>query len=140
MRRFWLAVLVMGFILNLAGWLGNVFLLGPMWAAVPEPPMASPFSPLLHEALTFVSDFVFAFVLCAVYCLARGGWRGSKLTLAVYCSALIWLCGVPMTYLALVNGGYLPAGVSIATTILALAGFIITSPLLPWLLPEKSGS
>jgi hypothetical protein len=30
MRRFVLAVLVMGFVLNLTGWAGNVFLLGSM--------------------------------------------------------------------------------------------------------------
>ena len=137
MARFWLAVLVTGFILNLTGWAGNVFLLGDMWNAAPAPPMPSPFPPLTHAILQFVSDFVFAFVLCAVYRLAAAGWRSSRLTLAVWCAILVWLGGVPMTYLGLVNGGYLPADVSIATTVLALVTFLVVAPLLPQLIRER---
>jgi len=44
---------------------------------------------------------------------------------------------VPMAYLGLVNGGYLPAGISVATTILALITFFIAAPLLPRLLPAE---
>jgi len=44
---------------------------------------------------------------------------------------------VPMCYLGLVNGGYLPVGVSIATTILALITFFIVTPLLPVFLPAR---
>jgi hypothetical protein len=90
--------------------------------------------PLLHSILQFVSDFVFAFVLCVVYRLASKGWDGSKMELAFLCATIVWLDGVPMTYLGLVNGGYLPVGVSIATALLALATFFVVAPLLPWLL------
>lgn len=138
MWRFIVAGLVIGFLLNLTGWAGNVFLLGSMWeqaGTLAPPPMHSPFPPLTHVILQFASDFVFAFVLCAVYRLARSAWRGSKMALAFLCGAIIWLGGVPMCYLGLVNGGYLPAGVSIATSILALATFFIVAPLLPLLLP-----
>jgi len=82
--------------------------------------------------LQFVSDFVFAFVLCVIYLLASKDWRGSKMTLAFLCSVTVWLGGVPMCYLGLVNGGYLPAGISVATTVLALVTFLIVAPLLPW--------
>jgi len=115
------ACLVIGFVLNLTGWAGNVFLLGSMWeqaGAVASPPMHSPFSPLTHAILQFVSDFVLAFVLCAVYWLASASWRRSRMALAFICGVIVWLGGVPMCYLGLVNGGYLPMGVSIATTIL----------------------
>src|ERR1700758_3287210 len=141
MRRFIIAGLVIGFVLNLTGWAGNVFLLGSMWeqaVAVAPPPMHTPFSPVVHAILQFVSDFVFAFVLCAVYRLTSSGWRGSKSALARLCGVIVWLGGVPMVYLGLVNGGYLPAGISIATTILALVTFFIVAPLLPFLLPERS--
>jgi len=85
MRRFIIAGLVIGFVLNLTGWAGNVFLLGSMWeqaGAVAPPPMHSPFSPLVHAILQFVADFVLAFVLCAVYRLAIASWRGSQMILA----------------------------------------------------------
>ena len=140
MWRFILAVLVTGFLLNLTGWAGNVFLLGSMWeqaGAVAPPPLASPFSPGVHAILQFVSDFVFAFVLCVVYWLANASWHGSKTGLAFLCGMIVWLGGVPMVYLGLVNGGYLPAGISIATTILALVTFFIVAPLLPLLLPQR---
>jgi hypothetical protein len=132
-----IATLVIGFVLNLTGWAGNVFLLGSMWeqaGTLAPPPLHSPFTPVVHALLQFVSDFVFAFVLCFVYRLALGGWRGSELRLAYLCGMVVWLGGVPMAYLGMVNGGYLPAGISIATTILALVTFFVAAPLLPWLI------
>ena|SRR5438093_5417414 len=140
MWRFIIAGLVIGFVLNLTGWVGNVFLLGSMWeqaGVVAPPPMPSPFSPLVHAILQFVSDFVFAFVMCAVYWLASPVWCGSRMALAFICGVIVWLGGVPMCYLGLVNGGYLPMGVCIATTILALITFFIVAPLLPALLPVR---
>ena len=138
MWRFTVAVVVTGVVLNFTGWAGNVFLLGAMWehaVTLAPPPLHSPFSPVVHAALQFVSDFVFAFVLCCVYRIACPGWGGSKMQLALLSGVIVWLGGVPMTYLGLVNGGYLPMGVSIATTVLALATFFIAAPLLPRLLP-----
>ena len=135
-----IATAIIGFVLNLTGWAGNVFLLGSMWeqaGTVAPPPMHSPFSPTVHAVLQFVSDFVFAFVLCLVYRLAATGWRGSKLPLAFLCAIIVWLGGVPMTYLGLINGGYLPVAVSIATTILALVTFLIVAPLLPLLVRSR---
>ena len=142
MRRFIIAGWVIGFVLNLTGWAGNVFLLGSMWeqaGAVAPPPMHSPFSPLVHAILQFVSDFVLAFVLCALYRLAIPSRRGSQMILAFICGVIVWLGGVPMCYLGLVNGGYLPLGVSIATTILALITFFIVAPLLPVLFASWHG-
>jgi hypothetical protein len=137
MRKLLIATLVVGFVLNLTGWAGNVFLLGSMWEAagtVAPPPMRSPFSPTVHAVLQFVSDFVLAFVLCVVYRLALPSRRGSTLQFAFLCAVVVWLGGVPMAYLGMVNGGYLPAGVSIATTVLALVTFLIVAPLLPRLI------
>lgn len=143
MARLAMAVFVTGVVLNLGGWIGNVLLLGPMWeraVAIAPPPLSSPFSPTVHAVLQFVSDFVFAFVLCLLYSLTRPGWRKSTFALAFICGILVWLGGVPMCYLGLVNGGYLPAQVSIATSTLALATFILTAPLLPVLLRVRSES
>lgn len=142
MWRFIIAVLVTGFLLNLTGWAGNVFLLGPMWEQagnLAPPPMRSPFSPAIHVILQFVSDFVLAFVLCIVYRLASLGWSTSRIELSILCGIVVWLSGVPMCYLGMINGGYLPIGVSVATTMLALVTFLIVAPLLPLLLPDRRG-
>ena len=140
MRRFIVAVLVTGFLLNLTGWAGNVFLLGSMWAqagTLAPPPMRSPFSPIVHVILQFASDFVLAFVLCIVYRPASPGWSRSRMELSILCAVIVWLGGVPMCYLGMINGGFLPAGVSIATTILALVTFFDAAPLLPPLLADR---
>jgi hypothetical protein len=81
---------------------------------------------------------VFALVLCLVYRMASRGWGGSKMRLAFLCGTLVWLGGVPMTYLGMVNGGYLPARISVATTALALLTFFCVAPLLPWLLSGRA--
>jgi hypothetical protein len=138
MGRLLIATLTMGALLNVLGWAGNVFLLGGMWddaGAIAPPPLDPPLPGLAHEALTFVSDFVFAFVWVCVYALARPGWRGGSLALACATAALTWLGGVPMTYLGIVNSGYLPADVAIATSVLALGTFLLVAPLMPRLLP-----
>ena len=80
---------------------------------------------------------MFAFVLTVIYRLAGAGWRGSRLRLAFLCSALVWLGGVPMTYLGIVNSGYLPGGVAVATSAWALFTFLLLAPLLPRLLPAE---
>jgi hypothetical protein len=136
--------LVIGFVAQSHRLGGEVFsLLGSMWeqaGAIAPPLMHSPFSPLVHAILQFVSDFCLAFVLCAVYRLAIPSRRGSQMILAFICGVIVWLGGVPMCYLGLVNGGYLPLGVSIGTTILALITFFIVAPLLPVLLPVRMES
>jgi hypothetical protein len=137
--RLLISTVAVGSILNVGGWLANVFILGGMWrrAHLLAPAhLPSPFSSSIHAVVPFVSDFVFAFVLCCIYRLASPGWRGLPIVLAFACSALVWLCGVPMTYLALVNGGFLPPSVSIATTGLALLLFLLAAPLLPTLLRD----
>ena len=143
MLRLVFAVGVTGFLLNLTGWIGNVFLLGSMWeqaGILAPPPMRSPFWPVAHAVLQFVSDFVLAFVLCIVYRLATLGRTRSRIQLSIICGFIVWLGGVPICYLGMINGGYLPVGVSVATTILALVTFLIVAPLLPILLPDRPGN
>lgn len=140
MGKILVATLVLGLLLNLLGWAGNVFLLGDLWDQAGEiapPPLPSPFPGLAHEALTFVSDFVFAFVWSCVFALARTGWGGRPLVLALLTGVLTWLGGVPMTYLGIVNSGYLPANVAVATSLLALVTFVVTAPLMPRLIRSK---
>lgn len=138
--RFIVAVVVVGFLLNLTGWAGNVFLLHEMWdraVIAAPPPMHSPFGAPVRVALQFLSDFVFAFVWCLVYKLASPGWTRPRTQLALISAGVVWLGGVPMCYLGMVNGGYLPLDISTATSVLALGTFVLVAPLLPRLLPVR---
>ena len=130
MRRLLVAVLVTGFLLNLADWAGNVYVLGSLWAKAGI--LTLPWS-----ALGFVPGFVLAFVWCLVYRLSSPGWGRSKMQLAFVTAGIVWLGGAAMCMLKSANAGSFPGlGIAIATTVLALATFVVIAPLLPRLLPD----
>ncbi len=53
-------------------------------------------------------------------------------------AAIVWLGGVAMCKLELATAGHFPGlGIAIATTLLALATFVVIAPLLPHLLPDR---
>jgi hypothetical protein len=129
MRRLFMAAFVTGFLLDLTGWAGNEFVLSSLWpkdAALAPPP----------TALEFVSDVVLAFVWCVVYRLSSPSWRRSKMQLAFVSAGIVWL-GEIARNLMFINSGYLSLGTTIATTLLALATFVVVAPLLPRLLPDR---
>ncbi len=130
MRRLLVAVLVTGFLLDLTGWAGNVYVLGSLWAKAGV--LALPWS-----VLGFVPGFGLAFVWCLVYRLSSPSWGRSKTQLALVTAGIVWLGGVAMSNIGLVNAGHLPLGISMATTLLALVTFVIVAPLLPPLLPDR---
>ena len=130
MRRLLVAVLVTGFLLDLTGWAGNVYVLGSLWAKAGV--LALPWS-----VLGFVPGFGLALVWCLVYRLSSPSWGRSKMQLALVTAGIVWLGGVAMSNIGLVNAGHLPLGISMATTLLALVTFVIVAPLLPPLLPDR---
>ncbi len=130
MRRLLVAVLVTGFLLDLTGWAGNVYVLGSLWAKAGI--LALPWS-----VLGFVPGFGLAFVWCLVYRLSSPSWARSKMQLALVTAGIVWLGGVAMSNIGLVNAGHLPLRISMATTLLALVTFVIVAPLLPQLLPDR---
>ena len=131
MRRLLVAVLVTGFLLDLTDWAGNVYVLGSLWAKTGI--LALPWS-----VLGFVPGFGLAFVWCLIYRLSSPSWGRSKLQLALVTAAIVWLGGVAMCKLELATAGHFPGlGIAIATTLLALATFVVIAPLLPHLLPDR---
>jgi len=130
MRRLLVAVLITGFLLDLTGWAGNVYVLGSLWAKAGV--LALPWS-----VLGFVPGFGLAFVWCLVYRLSSPSWGRSKMQLALVTAGIVWLGGVAMSNIGLVNAAHLPLGVYMATTLLALVTFVIVAPLLPQLLPDR---
>jgi hypothetical protein len=124
---------VYGVLWNALGWVGNNFLLESSWAAAAArlaPDFAAPWSPLARELLTFVSDFIYAFAF--VWFFARAERKSVAEALAIVC--VLWLAGAGVTYLAIVNSGFLPWRIAVMTSVLALVIFLITAPILPWAL------
>ena len=116
--------LALGFVLNLFGWLGNVFVLGPMWneafAGVPTTPWRE--TPW-RDLVSFLPDFIYGVAVSWLYVrLARSD--GPSFATAVRACMLVFVVGALTTYLGMANSGLLPWRLSVATTILALATFI----------------
>lgn len=123
MRVLW-SGLVVGFLFNVLGWLGNVFLLGPLWrdamSAAPTTPWRD--SPW-RDVISLVPDFIYGMAACWLY-VAMAGRFGASMGTAMRACALVFIVGALTTYLGIANSGLLPWGISVATTLLALVVFV----------------
>ena len=129
MQRLLLATLVTSFLFYLAGWAGNEFVLSSLVST--QAVRALP-----PTALQLVSEVLLALVWCLVYLLSSPRWGRSKIQLALASAGVVWLGGIARDVM-LIDGGYLPPGIAIATSLLALATFVVVAPLLPRLLPDR---
>lgn len=134
-RLIWLG-LAFGLGFNVLGWLGNNLLLGADWDAANagvRAGFAAPWPGLMREAVTLVSDFAYAFALVWLFANARRQTVG----FAVRLSVALWLVGVALLYLVMVNAGFLPVGVAVKTSLLALAIFVAAAPALTLLARDR---
>jgi hypothetical protein len=123
MRILW-AGLIVGFVLNLLGWLGNAFLLGPMWqeAFTGVTTTAWRDSPW-RDVISLVPDFIYGIAICWLYA-ALAARHGASVAVALRASALVFGVGAFTTYLGIANSGLLPWDLAVATTLLAFVVFI----------------
>jgi hypothetical protein len=123
MRILWAGLLV-GFVLNLLGWLGNVFLLGPMWQEAFTGLATSAWrdSPW-RDVISLVPDFIYGIAICWLYAALAVRYGASVVT-ALRACALVFVVGAFTTYLGIANSGLLPWGLAAATTLLALVVFV----------------
>lgn len=131
--RILLWTIVFGVAFNLLGWLGNNFLLGDLWNAVGSEVKSGftpPWPPVVKEIVTVISDFIYAFAMVWVFANSRRQTADFALQLAF----VIWLAGAALVYLVLVNGGFLPVGIALKTSLLALAIFTGAAPIMPLVL------
>lgn len=125
---FW--TLFYGVLWNALGWAGNNFILGADWDAAGVglmPDFAPPWSGLTRELMSLVSDFVYAFGFVWLFSRMREQSVGASIALVF----VVWLCGAAVTYLAIVNSGFLPWPITAKTSLLALVIFLATAPILP---------
>ncbi len=121
---------MLGVVFNLLGWLGNNLLLGDDWDAANagvKVGFSPPWSPLVKEIITVVSDFIYAFTLISLFAMAGKRTVGTAIKLAI----LVWVIGVAILYMVLVNAGFLPIDVAWKTSLLALTIFVLGAPILP---------
>lgn len=131
--------LVFGVLWNGLGWAGNNILLGSAWDAVSaqlSPDFAPPYGGLTREAMTLVPDFLYAFAF--VWLFAQ--FREQTVAASIALVAVLWIFGVVITYLAIVTSGFLPWDIAAKTSLLALAIFLVTAPILPLATRKKAPS
>ena len=129
--------LIYGVVWNALGWLGNNLLLGSAWDAVSAeatPGFIPPYSGLAREGMTLVPDFIYAFGFVWLFAQMRRQTIAAAISLA-----LVLELFVVIVYLAMVTSGFLPWLVAAQTSLLALAIFAATAPLLPIMTRRERG-
>lgn len=116
----WVGLLI-GFLLNLTGWLGNNFILGSMWDEVGTTltPVAWRAS-IWSDVFSLVPDFIYGLAI-AWLIVKLQGTHESSLTVAVSAGLFISLVGGITTYFAIANSGFVPWNLALASFGLVLA-------------------
>jgi hypothetical protein len=115
--------LAIGVLLNVVGVMGNGVLLRGAWAqAMPVRP-AGAMTGWLSIVVSLLSDFVFGPSLVWLYAAMLPRF-GATFATAMRASLVIWVLAVAVPYLGIVRIGWLPVGVVVATSLVALVGFV----------------
>jgi hypothetical protein len=119
-RIVWIGLLV-GFLLNLSGWLGNNFLLGAMWETVIVPDYSASWrGSLWREVFSLLPDFLYGMAL--VWLCARLRPLYSSMTAATLRAGIfVSLVGGLTTYFAIANSGFIMWPLAFASFVLVLA-------------------
>lgn len=119
-RIIWIGLLV-GFLLNLTGWLGNNFLLGSMWNSVTVPDYSANWrSSIWREVFSLFPDFIYGLAivwLCARLHAAYSSMAAASLRAGI----LVSLVGGLTTYFAIANSGFIVWPLTFASFVLVLA-------------------
>ena len=119
-RISWIGLLL-GFLLNLTGWLGNNILLGSMWESVTVPDYSDSWrSTIWREAFSLLPDFLYGMAL--VWLCARLRQVYSSMAAATLRAGLfVSLVGGVTTYFAIANSGFILWPLAFASFGLVLA-------------------
>jgi len=112
--------LLVGFLLNLTGWLGNNIILGSMWddlgnGLTPVPWRESIWS----DAFSLVPDFVYGFAIAWMIVKVRTMYV-STVSASVSVGVFISLVGGVTTYFAIANSGFVPWKLAFASFVLVI--------------------
>ena len=137
-RRLILTGLLIGFLLNLTGWLANNILLRNMWqdlAATLEPVEWR--DSIWSDVFSLAPDFVYGFAIAWMVVKLRAAYK-STLSTSIAAGIFVSLVGGITTYFAIANSGFVPWKLAIASFVLVLACKIPLAILAGFLLIQKS--
>lgn len=135
-RIVWIGLLV-GFLLNLTGWLGNNLLLGSLWDAVTIPDYSAAWrATLWRELFSLLPDFLYGLVIAWLCARLRPAYA-SMAASALRAGIAVSLAGGITTYFAIANSGFIPWRLALASFGLVLVTKIPLALLAGKLLERK---
>lgn len=136
-RVLWVGLLV-GFLLNLTGWLGNNFLLGGMWDEVGNAMNPVEWrSSIWSDIFSLVPDFLYGLAI-AWLCDRLGQVYPSLISRSVRAGLFVSLVGGITTYFAIANSGFIPWTLAAASFGLVIATKLPMAILAGYLLAPKA--
>ena len=118
--------LLIGFLLNLTGWLGNNFLLRDMWKEIGTAVSSIAWrDSIWRDVLSFVPDFVYGIAICWLYVKLRPNYVNA-LSASLRAGLFVAIVGGITTYFAIANSGFIPWRLTLASFVLV---FVTKLPL-----------
>ncbi len=113
--------MLVGFLLNLTGWVGNNLVLRGLWREVGEglAPVAWRNS-LWSDVFSLAPDFLYGFAIAWLCVVLRGHFR-TRLAASLRAGLFVSLVGGVTTYFAIANSGFIPWRLALASFALVLA-------------------
>jgi hypothetical protein len=112
--------LVVGFLLNLTGWLGNYFLLGGMWDQVVVPGDGSTWrASIWRDVFSFIPDYVYGLGIAWLIPRIRPSFD-SYLAASLAAGLFVALMGGITAYFAIANSGFIVWRLALASFLLVL--------------------
>ena len=113
--------LVVGFLLNLTGWLGNNLLLGGLWDEVGgAAPQVAWRDSIWRDVFSFLPDFVYGLAIAWLWVVLRPR-VSTTLAASLRAGLFVSLVGSVTTYFAIANSGFIPWELAFASFVLVLA-------------------
>ena len=135
--RLWLGLMV-GFALNVTGWLGNNLLLGSLWNTVEVAASGAGWrASMWSDVFSLLPDFVYGLAivwLCSALRAGSDGWVEPALS----AGTVVSLVGGITTYFAVANSGFIPWRLALASFLLVVATKIPLALLAGWMLDRTS--
>ena len=120
-RTFILTSLLIGFLLNLTGWLGNNLLLGNLWQEVGITLQKSAWrASIWRDVFSFLPDFIYGFAIVWLIIQLNEHFKNRTMN-ALKAGWWISLVGGLTTYFAVANTGFIPWKLAFASFALVLA-------------------
>ncbi len=132
----WVGLLI-GFLLNLTGWLGNNILLGSMWEEVGISLDQSEWrSSIWRDIFSLLPDFLYGLAIAWLYDKFRSIYP-TFFSASIRAGLFVSLVGGITTYFAIANSGFIPWSLTIASFGLVLATKIPLAIFAGYLLSER---